>query len=564
MPPDAAAARYGRQGPDVQAKNASRAARGMMNEGYRQLKRSCAVNHPMAHFFTGLFRKPMFIGLTLFAVSACDQRISEISHFVTSDREIASKALLATNSQGLKASRFSSDNVAEALISYANAQNGVDQTPEDIDANWGMKAQPYDARASLQQALASRQLEAWVDGLPPQQPAYETLRQAFLRYHDIAKAGGWPQIPAGPALSIGSKDARVAILRQRLARESGDASDQPAAPFDQALAQSLGAAQARYGLPVTGKLDEPTRAALNVSVQTRLQQMQANLQRWRWAPRAKQPDRIEVNIAAGLANVFLGDQLAMNMRVAIGRPADQTPMLVSTVHTVVLNPTWSVPDSIAQNELMPKEAGENGYLARSGFILDQSDGKPRLVQAPGPKNALGLVKFQFDNKYSVYLHDTPAKAAFAQSQRSVSHGCVRLERAVDLAKLLLAREAGWNAGRVDSVIASGKTTGVKLTTPLQVGLYYWTAWVENGQVQFRRDIYGWDYPTAQLANGVVVKPKPAMSSTSPTAAKDGGPDIASLEDLLPSELPQGATYADFYTQDPLAAPSEDSPEEKGL
>jgi murein L,D-transpeptidase YcbB/YkuD len=156
----------------------------------------------------------------------------------------------------------------------------------------------------------------------------------------------------------------------------------------------------------------------------------------------------------------------------------------------VLNPTWNVPDSIANNEILPKGAG---YLQRLGFVETAGEEGVRLMQQPGPENALGQVKFLFDNPYSVYLHDTPAKAAFAREQRSVSHGCVRLERALDLAQLLLSTQPGWSPDRTATTLASGETTEVKLDRPVQVILAYMTAFVQaGGVVAFRPDVYGWD------------------------------------------------------------------------
>jgi murein L,D-transpeptidase YcbB/YkuD len=178
----------------------------------------------------------------------------------------------------------------------------------------------------------------------------------------------------------------------------------------------------------------------------------------------------------------------MQMLAASGKPGDETPVLVSQINAVVLNPTWNVPPEIAANELEPK--GE-AYLASHHFERDGD----RLVQQPGPENSLGRVKFLFDNRYSVYLHDTPAKAAFAQPQRQVSHGCVRLERALDLARFLLGRDAGWPPGKVDEVLAGDETRTVTLKQPVPVRLMYATAFVEGDQVSFRDDVYGWDAET---------------------------------------------------------------------
>jgi murein L,D-transpeptidase YcbB/YkuD len=258
--------------------------------------------------------------------------------------------------------------------------------------------------------------------------------------------------------------------------------------FDPALTQAVMRAQGRYGLHPTGIVDADTRAALNVPAAARMGQIRANLERLRWMPRQTGPDRIEVNTAAGLVDVYRGGENVMHMLAASGKPGDESPILASAVERVVLNPTWNVPDGIAEKELLPK-GGD--YLARNGFTQGEGEGA-RLVQQPGPQNALGRVKFLFDNRYSVYLHDTPAKAAFAREQRSVSHGCVRLERALDLAQLLLSTEPGWSPERINQVLASGETTEVKLSKPVPVVLLYQTAFSAGGAIAFRQDVYGWD------------------------------------------------------------------------
>ena len=155
------------------------------------------------------------------------------------------------------------------------------------------------------------------------------------------------------------------------------------------------------------------------------------------------------------------------------------------------NPAWHVPDEIAEKEILPK--GE-AYLQEKGFVM--KDGQ--LVQQAGPDAALGLVKFEFDNPYSVYMHDTPSKAAFAHSSRAVSHGCVRLAQAVDFAKLLLSQEQGWPPERVDQILASGETVHVKLAHATPVRLMYLTAVAQDGGVAFRPDIYGWDRELLRL------------------------------------------------------------------
>ena len=219
--------------------------------------------------------------------------------------------------------------------------------------------------------------------------------------------------------------------------------------------------------------------------------LRANLERLRWLPRqAPAPTRVDVNIASATLIYLVDGQPQLTMRTACGKPGDETPTLTSQIDDIVLNPPWNVPAGIANDELLPK--GED-YLASHGFTTRDDGG---LMQQPGPDSALGLVKFDFPNPYAVYLHDTPSKGAFDRSQRAVSHGCVRLERAMDLANLILGREAGWSPQRVADVVAAGQTTTVKLRSPVPVRLLYLTA-VPQGTSQGQTlvpvpDLYGWD------------------------------------------------------------------------
>ena len=249
-------------------------------------------------------------------------------------------------------------------------------------------------------------------------------------------------------------------------------------------------AQLRYGLKPTGVADAATIAALNVPMAARVNEIRANLERWRWLPRPLPATRVEVDAATGTMDYYVDGRPVLHMLAAAGKPDDQTPMLISTITNVEFNPPWKVPADIVQKELLPKEAAHPGYLARNDFVKGTTDAAP-LVQKAGPKSALGQVKFEFDNPFGVYLHDTPSKAAFNLSQRQVSHGCVRLERAADLAKSLLA-PSGWPAERVDQTIAGNDTSTVKLTQPTPVAILYWTAYVQDGKMFFRQDPYGWD------------------------------------------------------------------------
>jgi murein L,D-transpeptidase YcbB/YkuD len=383
----------------------------------------------------------------------------------------------------------------DLTLRYARAVRTGRLTPEAFLADWGLRPLPYDPGPEFVQAVAQDRLAAWLDSLPPPYTGYQTLRKGLAIYRDIAASGGWKVIAAGEALKPGAAgDPRIAALEARLAIEDATVAVDGAPVFDEALQQALMRAQKRFGLNPDASLGPATLAALNAPVERRIDQILANMERWRWLPQQLPSDRIQVNIAAAVMSVFHDDAPNLTMRAVTGRPGDETPMLQSTIHSIVLNPPWNVPSSIAAKELWPKERASPGYLARNDFIvISTGEGTSRLQQRAGPKAALGLVKFDFDNPYGVYLHDTPSRSKFASFSRLASHGCVRLEKPIPLAKQLLASSPEWQPDVVDATLATGKTVRAQLGQPIAVFLLYWTAYMTpDGQMNFRDDPYGWD------------------------------------------------------------------------
>jgi len=373
-----------------------------------------------------------------------------------------------------------------ALVAYSRAQHGLSIPKGEFPHVWGVRPGEYDAEATLRQAVKDKKFKEWLEEQPPEVPMYQALQQAYVAYLKVSAAGGWAAIPEGAVLKPGASGPAVTALRQRLAVEDpAMAQAPPNAPYDAALAQAVARFQTSLGLKPTGVVDKATLKELNMPVITRAAQIRANLERLRWLPREEPATRVDVNIASATMVYWRDNQPAMVMLSASGKPGDETPMLASKIESIVLNPPWNVPEGIAQEELYPKGSA---YLAANNFT--QVDG--RLVQQPGPQSALGLVKFDFKNPYAVYLHDTPAKAAFNQTQRAVSHGCVRLQHAVPFAKLLLSQQPGWSEAKVDQVLATGETTAVKLEKSIPVRLLYLTAFPEGGRIAFRPDVYGWD------------------------------------------------------------------------
>ena len=385
-----------------------------------------------------------------------------------------------------------------ATLRYARAVHSGRLTPAAFDDQWGLRPAPYDPTPGFLAAASADRLGAWLDSLPPPYAGYQSLRGALASYRAIAADGGWDAIDPGADLKLGVKDPRVGQLRERLAIEDPAFAALPQPKlvdlFDQPLAEAVIRAQKRYGLEPSGVVGKPTLAALNRPVQDRIAQLLANMERWRWMPPALPSDRVQVNIAAAVLTLFHADQPMLSMRAVTGKVGDETPMLTSQIQSIVLNPPWNVPSEIAAKEILPKEKAHPGYLQRNDFIVVTTpDGGTRIQQKAGPKAALGQVKFDFANRYGVYLHDTPTRSTFARFTRQASHGCVRLEKAVILANALMAGDPVWTQDKIKQTLDSKKTVRAPMSEPIAVYLMYWTAFVgPDGLAEFRADPYGWD------------------------------------------------------------------------
>ncbi|MDR3509098.1 MAG: L,D-transpeptidase family protein, partial [Caulobacteraceae bacterium] len=401
-------------------------------------------------------------------------------------------------SQNPDARRSGEAALTTAILRYAHAVHSGRLSSAAFMDEWGLRPAAYDPTPDFTAAVNGDRIGAWLDSLPPPYTGYQALRTALATYRGIAARGGWDPIQAGPDLKLGVKDPRVAELRARLAFEDPAVAAAPAPKvptlFDQPLAEAVMRAQKRYGQDPDGVVRKATLAALNRPVEDRVAQILANMERWRWLPPTLPTDRVQVNIAAAILTVFHDDAPILSMRAVTGRPKDETPMLQSQIQSIVLNPPWNVPPSIAAKELWPKERAHPGYFKRNDFIIIRTpEGGERLQQKAGRKAALGRIKFDFPNRYGVYLHDTPTHSTFGRLTRQVSHGCVRLEKPLDLANTLFAGDTHWTPEEVQSTLDGGDTVRAQLSKPIAVFLFYWTAFVgPDGLTNFRADPYDWD------------------------------------------------------------------------
>lgn len=405
--------------------------------------------------------------------------------------------------------------LTDAFLVLASHLHHGRVNPESIEAEWLALRRQTDPVPLLERAAQGEDPGLLLDGLRPRYARYAALRRAFAALRRVVQRGGWPSVPAGDPLGPGDEGERVLALRARLEAggdlEPSSPAGGVAARFDEPLSEAVRRFQARHGLDPDGVVGQGTIAELDVSASSRLEQLAVNLERWRWLPDDLGERHVEVNIAGFSVDLVERGLSTLALRAIVGTEYTQTPSFSGVMRYLVLAPTWNVPASIAAREEFPMIRADPTRLATEGFtILDRDTGEPvapeavdwdappaelssryRLRQEPGPRNALGRVKFMFPNAHNVYLHDTAARSLFARTFRSFSHGCIRVERPLELAAALLDGREDWPPSRIAEVSAGVRETTVVLEMPVPVHLLYWTAWVdaETGLIHYRRDLY---------------------------------------------------------------------------
>ncbi|WNC73313.1 L,D-transpeptidase family protein [Thalassotalea psychrophila] len=356
-------------------------------------------------------------------------------------------------------------------------------------------------------------------------PAYDQIshiRKAISEYRFLSQHS-WPSLDSSFKPRLGQSHKQVKGIRQILTL-LGDLPRKAQTKtrldvFDSVVVAALKEFQSRHGLEADGKLGPNTYAALKVKPEKRIKQLQVNLWRWFTLPKMPPEKYLLVNIPGYQLSVIEDGEQTVQMKVIVGDVENQTPQMVTEINRVTLNPTWTPTRNIINNELIPEYQQDFLSLKRKNFQLVKGYWKNivtkeiddpglnlskllqsyRLVQAAGANNALGYYRFNIPNNYSVYLHDTPVKSLFRQSNRALSHGCIRLEDASLLAKYLLKADKSSHLNKMHKVIESGKTTNLPLKTPLPVYITYQTAWInEKGKLRLSPDIYDLDHKNSYL------------------------------------------------------------------
>ncbi|OKL41517.1 L,D-transpeptidase family protein [Pontibacter flavimaris] len=406
----------------------------------------------------------------------------------------------------------------------------IDPTTNN-NVNWEVKRNKIKLDKALQTILEERESTYPYYEFEALHAGYTRLRDALQNYRNIQEKGGWPKVELGgkKTLQKGDSAQAVATIRKRLnPNKPIEVNDKRNWHFDEKLEAQVKQFQMLHGLKEDGVVGGGTLKTMNVPIEDRIEQIMINMERWRWIPKRMVPKNLDqkyiwVNIPEYKLYIYEDPdndpeaereyKEVMNMRVVVGKTMNATPIFSEKMEYVVLAPFWNVPNSIVEKEIKPKMLNNPDWLDTQNMeiVTKEKDPKPvspydidweevteknfqyMVRQKPGPKNSLGQLKFLFPNEHAIYLHDTPADALFSQTDRNFSHGCVRLEKPVELAKYVLQDMPEWDENSIREVMNGGEEKWITLPKKIQVYLVYFTSWVdEDGNVHFREDLYGHD------------------------------------------------------------------------
>ena len=491
-----------------------------------------------------MLNKSLLVCAAALAVAACDNTsgsarsgpdATETTGSASSSAQMKA-ALNAAAQHGLSKELFlkkdvdaaSADELREAILSYASAlANGV-ADPNQLHEVYTLPRPQVDVKAGFEQALNQDKLGAWLDSLAPSTPEYKALSDAFVSLSNRLADLKGASIPAnGKVIKVGDSDPRIpAIVRnlrtQGYLSEEGEGGSTKQASsasnsrqpnvFTSEISDALKQWQAESGLKADGIVGPNTVEQLNSGPGDRARKLAVAMERLRWLPREEPATRIDVNTAASFLEYFREGKKIDQRKVIVGQPGWETPQLGSPIYALVANPNWVVPDSIVKEDIQGKSSS---WLEQNNFA--QKNGK--WVQEPGPESALGLVKFAMKNDHAIYLHDTPHKGLFGQEERHESHGCVRVENAMQFAKAIAQQEGV--SKQFDEAMGKDEESQVQLPNEIPVRLLYRTAFLgSGGKVQFAEDAYGWDNA---VASALGFEKGPTRSENRKRASGDIGP-----------------------------------------
>lgn len=403
--------------------------------------------------------------------------------------------------------------LTDAFFKYAEHLLNGKLDPKELHEIWDVPKNESNIVSLVNSVIEREDLDEALKELRPNHIIYSQLIASAKEYKDLSKeVRGWEDIPEGEMIKHGQDDNRIPVVQERL-KILGylDAVDTTHTTNNDKVQKAIEQFQEANGLQSDGIIGNTTIKLLNIDYNHRYEQILANLERWRWYPRDLGDHYIIVNIANYDLHVVKNNDTVRTHRTMVGTEARKTPVFSETVEYIVFNPTWTIPPTIQNDDVIPGMRKNSNYLSSKNInVYDESGNKvnPRRIdwgseeaksytymQNPGESNPLGRVKIIYPNEYFIYLHDTPSQALFERNSRDQSSGCVRVEDAVELAKYLLSDQEQYSSKDIDQIIAKGDTKQIEMDQEVQVHHFYWTAWRESGSTKFTADIYDYDLRT---------------------------------------------------------------------
>ncbi|WP_372769986.1 murein L,D-transpeptidase [Lutibacter sp.] len=396
--------------------------------------------------------------------------------------------------------------LTENLSRYVEKVSKGSLNPNKLYTNWELKENNINFKTLLLNFQKKDSFDYAVNEASPNHLVYKRLKTALKILNDLPK-DHFKKIEIKNKIELNDSNPALIDIKKKLIFW-GDLKplDTVTPVYDEATELGVKIFQMRHGLAPDGVIGIGTTGALNFTKEQRKKQIIANMERWRWYPRAFENEYLIINIPDYTLRVVKNSDTLRTHKVIIGRAARKTPVLSSKLTHLIFNPTWTVPPTILRKDVIPAAARNRGYFSSKNITIYDSNNKVvsagnwsinrarsyRYVQSPGSANALGLVKFVFPNRFTVYLHDTNTRGFFEKDIRALSSGCIRVENPFELTEYLLDDPEKWNSEQITEAINTGKTTQVNLNKAIYIHIFYWTAWSENGSLQFRDDLYNLD------------------------------------------------------------------------
>lgn len=378
--------------------------------------------------------------------------------------------------------------------------------PRKLYRNWDLKENKIEINKTMLNLLKSDSLAEKIELLKPRHLVYKRLKKALEIINTLPK-DNFNTIKIKNTIVLNDTIPSLIDIKKRLTYwKDLQPKDSISSIYDSETVEAIKKFQTRHGLAADGVIGKATIESLNFSKKQRREQIIANLERWKWFPRAMGKEYIIINIPDYRLSLVKNQDTIRTHKVIVGRAKRKTPVLSSKLAQAIFNPTWTVPPTILREDVIPAILKNRNYLAQTNIKLYDANGNfvpasswrlsnaksYRYVQSPGTFNSLGMVKLTFPNRFSIYLHDTNHKEFFTKSERSLSSGCVRVDNPLELTEYLLDDATNWNLEKITETLQSEKTKQINIKKEVFIHILYWTAWSEKNTLIFRDDIYNLD------------------------------------------------------------------------